>query len=173
MRIVLDLQNIQGPSKLRGIGRNAFALAQAMISIATEDEFYIILNKQFPEHIEQIRYDFRSIIPQSNIKIFDVPLGCTFNEGNYARIAAAELLRENFILNLKPDIIHIGSGLLESGPSIPGICSVGKLSSTKITVAATLHDFIPMTDPFLYLPDNNCKSLYKQRLDYISKTDLI
>ncbi|MCL2625731.1 MAG: glycosyltransferase [Cystobacterineae bacterium] len=172
MRIVVDLQSIQGPSRFRGIGRYSFELIKALIAVAADDEVLIFLNNQLPEYINEIRYDFRTLLPQSNIKIFESLPGCTLQEGHPNRINAAEILREQFIIDLQPDVVLIPS-ILDTSSTRSCICSVGRLADKNFPVAVVLYDLIPLYDINRYLPTELDQISYRKRLEGLVKADLL
>ena len=61
---------------------------------------------------------------------------------------AAELLREKFLADLRPDIVHVST--LFEGIHNEVVASVGRLNTTPPT-AVTLYDLMPMLRPESYL----------------------
>ena len=110
MRIVIDLQGAQSESRYRGIGRYSLALALEMVRQRGEHEILIVLSGLFPETILPIQDAFKNLLPIENILIWHAP-GPVFALGwnNTKRRHQAELIREQFLVNLKPDIVHITS----------------------------------------------------------------
>jgi hypothetical protein len=70
MRIVLDLQSCQSPSRLRGIGRYSMALAKSLVRRATDHEVVVALNGALADTIDGIRAEFDgkaySVVPGSS-----------------------------------------------------------------------------------------------------------
>ena len=110
MRIVIDLQGAQGDSRSRGIGRYSLSLAQAMVRNRGNHEVIIALNGLFPDSIEPIRAAFDGLLSQDNIRVWHAtgPVN-PLDPANKWRRQAAELVREAFLANLFPDIVHITS----------------------------------------------------------------
>ena len=93
------------------------------------------------------------------------------NSVNKYRRESAELLREDFIESLNPDVIHIGS--LFEGYLDDAIISLGKLDSST-PVSITLHDLIPLVNPEQFFSDNpGFSSFYNSKLKLIGQAELI
>ncbi|EHL32852.1 glycosyltransferase family protein [Legionella drancourtii] len=109
MRIVIDLQGAQTESRNRGIGRYSTALTQAIVRNAKEHEIFIVVNLQLPA-INDIRLAFKDVLPPERIVAFDVPKNLSWEvPENSSRRKVAELIRENFLVDLNPDLILITS----------------------------------------------------------------
>lgn len=110
MRIVIDMQGAQTASRIRGIGRYTLSLTQAIVRNRGRHEIIIALNGLFPDTIEPIRAAFHSLLPQENIRVWYVPgpvREC--DPGNIWRREVAERIREAFLENLQPDVVHVSS----------------------------------------------------------------
>ena len=171
MRIVIDLQGAQGDSRHRGIGRYSLSLAQAMVRNRGNHEIIIALNGMFPDTIEPIRAVFDGLLPQENIRVWQAagpvhPL----DPANTWRRNTAELIREAFLVNLQPDILHITS--LFEGYGDDAVHSIG-LAPTSIPTAITLYDLIPLMQSDIYLkPNPTYEKFYKDKLAYLRQADL-
>ena len=109
MRLLFDLQSCQTESRLRGIGRYSLGLTQALLAQAEHHEVWILLNRQLPA-VEELRFLFKDVVPQERIFVFDVPAHSSWNESNNSwRRSVAELIREQVIQRINPDVIHISS----------------------------------------------------------------
>lgn len=171
MKIIIDLQSLQGISCNRGIGRYSFSLTKELVRQASNHEVYLLLNSNLPKQIEAIRRSFDSLIPQDRIKIFDVPQKISGHDfANTWRIKAAEKIREHFINNLSPDIVFITSpfeGWIDDAP-----ISIGELQSNHLTTA-TLYDLIPFIYPDLYIKDFAAPNFFFQKMQYLKKSNLL
>jgi glycosyltransferase involved in cell wall biosynthesis len=145
MRIVIDMQGAQTESRFRGIGRYTSSLVKAIIENQGAHEIVIVLSSQFPETIQSIRNFLYGLLPQRNIIVWYAP-GPTFEADarNKLRKDCAELLYENFIALLMPDVLLITS--LFEGIGDNAISSVGKLE-IPIPTACILYDLIPLISP--------------------------
>jgi O-antigen biosynthesis alpha-1,2-mannosyltransferase len=113
MRIVLDLQGAQSDSRFRGIGRYSLALAEAIAREPGEHDVWVALSGRFPDSIEPLRATFANLIAPEHIRVFELPGPVAeYEPSNAWRMQAAELLRENFLADLRPDMVHV-STLLE------------------------------------------------------------
>ncbi len=155
MRIVIDLQSCQSGSSLGGIGRYSLELAKAMVTNASTDEFIVVLNNRNDASIHKIRAEFKNILPQNDIRIFDIPTGCSFFHKDPATIAAAQAIRETFIANLNPDAVHLTSHFEGLGDEV-----VTSIPHSGPPVAVTLYDLIPFVQQKTYLTDKVAKEHY-------------
>jgi glycosyltransferase involved in cell wall biosynthesis len=172
MRIVLDLQGTQSEtSRSRGIGRYSLALAEAIARQSGQHEVWLVLNGRFPDSIEPLRAQFAHLIPPKQIRIFELP-GPVAEEdsANSWRRQAAELLREKFLTDLCPDVVHVST--LFEGHGNEVVTSVGRLDATLPT-AFTLYDLIPLLRPETYLRDPAFKRLYLRRSQSLKRADLL
>jgi len=172
MRIVIDLQGAQSSgSRNRGIGRYTMSLAQAIIRNRGEHEMIIALNGLFADTIEPIRATFDNLLPQENIRVWDVPGPvCHIDPANNWRRKTAELVREAFLASLQPDIVHFTS--LFEGLEDDAVTSIGLLTRI-IPTAVTLYDLIPLINRSPYLDKPVIESWYENKLDQIRRAELL
>ncbi len=171
MRIVLDLQGTQSGSRFRGIGRYSLGLAKAIAREAHQHEVWIALNARVPDSIEPIRVAFTDLIPPERIRVFDVPGPVAErNLANVWRMQVAELLREKFLADLRPDVVHIST--LFDGLVDEAVASVGRLD-TAVPAAVTLYDLIPFLRPETHLAEPADKRSYLRRLQSLKRADLL
>ncbi|PSR17070.1 glycosyl transferase family 1 [filamentous cyanobacterium CCP3] len=172
MRIVIDLQGAQSTgSRNRGIGRYSLALAQAIARNSDEHEVIIVLNGLFPDTIKPIRDSFNGLIPQENIYVWESSYPVhMLNSSNDWRRESAQLIREFFLVSLKPDIIYVTS-LFEGGGD-DAVTSIGLLNH-RVPTAVTLFDLIPLIQKDKYLPSEEAKSWYFQKLDYLRNANIL
>jgi glycosyltransferase involved in cell wall biosynthesis len=135
MRILIDLQACQTPSRNRGIGRLSLALARAMASIGNHHEFWLLLNEAFPETIPDIHREFDTLISRERIAVFAA--GRRRSNWNFFRSRPQSQLstRDEAIAAIAPDVIHIAS-FFDSGES--------PIRGDEIPTAVTLYDLIPL-----------------------------
>nr|WP_281720265.1 glycosyltransferase family 1 protein [Nitrosomonas nitrosa] len=171
MRIVIDMQGAQGESRHRGIGRYSTALAQAMVRNCGNHEILLALNGLFPETIEPIRAAFDGLISQDNIRVWHaVQPVKPLDSANTWRRHAVELIREAFLVSLKPDIVHISS--LFEGFGDDAVHSIGLCQAPFLT-AVTLYDLIPLIQSKTYLKPNPIyEAFYREKIDYLKRADL-
>ena len=168
MRIVIDMQGVQTDSRFRGIGRYTLAFAQAVVRNKEAHEVILALSGLFPDTIEPIRAAFDGLLPQSNIRVWQVPGPVREAEvGNDARRGTAELLREAFLASLQPDVIHITS--LFEGYVDNAVTSIGLLDDST-PVSVILYDLIPLQNPDQYLKSNlQYEQYYLRKIESLRK----
>jgi glycosyltransferase involved in cell wall biosynthesis len=165
MRIVLDLQGAQTASRFRGIGRYTLSLAKAIVANSAGHDVLIALSGLFPETIEPIRAAFDPILPQDNIRIWFAPSQVAVVTGDALRRQIAERIREAFLANLQPDIVHVSS--LFEGFGDDAVTSIGVFA--PLPTAITLYDLIPLT---LTVPHPAFAEYYARKLEFFRRADL-
>ena len=172
MRIVLDLQGAQSISRFRGIGRYSLSLALAIVRNRGEHQVFIVLNGIYEDTIEPIRKLFAPFLPNEQIRIWYAPGPIAEDrQKTDLRREAAEYIREAFIAQLNPDIIHLSS-LFE------GFCDNAATSINKwhsdVPVSATFYDLIPYVNPKEYLDSHPIyKKHYLRKFNYLKKASLL
>jgi len=171
MRIVIDLQGAQTQSRFRGIGRYSLSLAQAMARQAGDHEVWICLNASYVETIAPIRAAFDSLVSPARICIFETPLPVAWHQpANMWRLRAAEMIREAFLANLQPDVVHISS--LFEGGSEDATISVEALN-LGLSTAVTLYDLIPLLNQDAYLGADLVRRWYKDKIASLKRSHLM
>lgn len=172
MRIVIDLQGAQTESRLRGIGRYSIALATAIVRHRRDHEVLIALNGLYPETIEPIRAAFQGLLPEQSIRIWSAPGPVSaLDPANNWRRSAAEIIREEFLQSLHPDIVHVSSPL--EGIHDDAIYSVGRFAQRMLT-AATFYDAIPLIQKKIYLDHSPMlTSAYLEKLEHLKRAELL
>lgn len=168
MRIVIDLQGAQSASRYRGIGRYTLELAKEMVRQRGEHEILIVLNGLFSETIIPIQDAFKNILPIENILIWHAS-GPVFESGwNDTKCRhQAELIRERFLVSLKPDIVHITNPIADNA-----VHSIG-FSPSHLLTAVTSYDFIPLIYKNIYLtPNPKFELLYREKLEHLNRAHL-
>ncbi|MBU3584132.1 glycosyltransferase family 4 protein [Polynucleobacter sp. 15G-AUS-farblos] len=172
MRIVIDLQGAQSSSRFRGIGRYSLSLAKAIAQNAGDHEVLLVLNGLFRETIKPIREAFSGILPSENIHIWYAP-GPTkeCNPGTQNLRESAELIREAFIANLNPDVLHISS--MFEGYGDNAITSIGRVDY-NYPISISFYDLIPFLNPKEYLePNKNYANYYLRKLNDLKKANCL
>ncbi|AEC21711.1 mannosyltransferase [Pusillimonas sp. T7-7] len=172
MRIVIDMQGAQSPgSRTRGIGRYTLSLAQAIVRNSGSHEVLLALNGAFADTIEPIRGAFNDLLPQKNIRVWQLsgPVD-QLDDNNNTRRRAAELAREAFLLSLTPDVVHISS--IFEGCGDNSVTSIGEFSS-GVPTAVTLFDLIPYIYRKPYLVHPPVELWYERKLDQLRRANLV
>jgi glycosyltransferase involved in cell wall biosynthesis len=172
MRIVVDLQAAQGPSRHRGIGRYAMALTQSLArNNGGGHEIIVALNGLLADTIDPIRAALTDVIPQENFLIWTAPGPVNAADpSNDARRHAAELMREAALASVNPDYV-IATSLFE-GFAEEIVTSVGSLGSS-VPTAAVLYDLIPLIHKQVYLPNPLIERWYENKLAHLRNADLL
>lgn len=171
MRIVIDLQGAQSESRFRGIGRYSLALALAMARNAGEHDIWLVLNGALGAAIDDIRRAFDGLIPQGQIRVFDIVTPVAeMAAGNDARHRAATMLREYFIAQLRPDAVLVTS--LFEGYVDDAVTSVGTFDA-RAMIAVVLYDLIPFLNPAAYLGSPAQQHYYESKIASLRKAGLL
>jgi glycosyltransferase involved in cell wall biosynthesis len=171
MRLVIDLQGAQASNRHRGIGRYSLSLAQGLVRSRDDHEVLIALNGLFADTIEPIRAAFEGLLPKENIRVWTAPAPVSgVDTANDARRQTAELLREQFLASLSPDIVLVTS--LFEGLGDDAVTSVGALSR-QVPTAAVLYDLIPLIHRDIYLSNPLVNRWYENKLDHLRRADLL
>lgn len=170
MRIVVDLQACQTESRSRGIGRYSMALAKAMVRQDRGHETWIALSNSFEGTIEPIRSTFDGLMPQERIVVFQLPGSVAETDlGNSWRCRAGEKIRESFLANLAPDVLHVAS--VFEGLHDDAVTSVRP--NGGFNTAVTLYDLIPLLRQEMYLADPCAREWYFRKLQALKNAGLL
>ncbi|MCG2784200.1 MAG: glycosyltransferase [Anaerolineae bacterium] len=170
MRILIDLQGAQTESRFRGIGRYSMALTEQIVQQADSHDVWVVLNNNFPETLDTIKSNFNGLVHQSQILTFSALAPVTNSAQNTWRVQTAQLLREAFLANLKPDIVYVTS--LIEGFIDDAVTSVG-LWETPGKTAVTLYDLIPLLNRDTYLIDQQTKNRYYEKIEFLKRADIL
>lgn len=171
MRIVVDLQACQSlPHRERGIGRYAMAFTKALLRNAADDEVWIALNGEIDGTIDLVRGALSGLTDDDHVVVWRaLPHTAEKDASNRWRTAAANLVRNEFIAQLKPDVVHLSS--LFEGYVDDVTCAVGPGQSYVTSVS--LYDLIPLEMPDMYLTDPGLRNWYMGRTEQLKNIDLI
>jgi glycosyltransferase involved in cell wall biosynthesis len=171
VRIVLDLQAGQTiGSRHRGIGRYSMALARAMVEQAGHHEIHIGASQAFADALEDMRGAFPEIASAGRFRVWQppMPVGEAWPDNRW-RMRAAELIREAWLREARPDVIHICS--LFEGFSDDAVTSVPDPGACA--TAVTLYDLIPYVNQERYLSNTPVREWYLRKLEHLRKADLL
>lgn len=168
-KIVIDIQGFQSESKYRGIGRYSLGFTKSIIKSANSNEVILLANGLLIDDLDQLYKEFEAILPRKNIRIFDVPGPVRkSNLLNEDLGKVAELIREEFIKRLNPDVVHITS--LFEGYIDDAITSIGLLNYS-IPVTTTVYDLIPLVNEEIYLEKNPIyRKFYLNKIKFLQKS---
>ncbi|MFL1490567.1 glycosyltransferase family 4 protein [Pseudomonas antarctica] len=166
MRLVIDLQGAQSESRFRGIGRYSLSLALAMAKNAGDHEIWVVLNGRMPDSISDIRDAFSTLVPKERIRIFDVPDDLS----SAWVLRASEIVREEFIGSLEPDVVLISSLFEDPGA---GVVTSVHASANKYKTAVVLYDLIPLLNKDVYLPTQALRDYYNKKIGWLERADAL
>lgn len=171
MRILIDLQGTQTESRFRGIGRYSLAFAQALARNAAGHEVWLALNAAFPDGVDAIRHSFVGLIPQTRMRLFDIPQPVAEQDAaNAWRARAATSLRGDFVRNLRPDVVVVTS--LFEGWLDDAAVAVGDIDDAART-AVILYDLIPWLDPDTHLAAPGQRAWFERKLASLRQAGLL
>lgn len=100
MRIVFDLDgaypDCEGPLSY------SLNLAKGVIACGGDQDVYLVLDGRLRKLIEKIRDDFRSLLPQDNIRVWFAP---EVGDGHSCS-RVRDVVHEAVLVSLEPDVIH-------------------------------------------------------------------
>lgn len=169
IKIVIDLQGAQSKaSRNRGVGRYIIELLKEFMPIAKQHEILLFVNSSYSESIEEIKQIFNS----KNIVIWNQEnKNVSGLYGDDETRKQQEIEREQFILNLNPDIVWVPN--LQEGESENCVTSVKKISS-KVIWVSTIYDLIPlMCENKSYLENEKSKKWYYEKINHVKNSDYI
>lgn len=171
MRVVIDLQACQSaPHRNRGIGRYSMALTKALLRNAVDDEIWVALNGEVAGTVEPIRAALSGLIDDRRIVVWrSVADTALAQPTNQWRHAAAMQVRDAFLAQIKPDVVHVSS--LFEGYHDDVVTSVPTDGSYLTSVS--LYDLIPLALAETYLVDQRLREWYMGRLEELKRADLI
>lgn len=171
MRIVIDMQGWQASNRQRGIGRYAFALAEAIIRQRGENEILLAVNGALPGSADPLLEAFLRTLSRENICVWFPPTPVQhMDPSNDWRRMSAELLYESFLTSLKPDMVLITS--LFEGLGDDAVTSIGGPDCRPPT-AVVLYDLIPLINRSIYLGNSSVARWYDDKLAYLQRADLL
>jgi len=172
MRLLLDMQACQtSGSRFRGIGRYSMALTKAMINRAQGHEVWVALNGAFPDSVKAIKEELKDMLPGDRIRVWSVPGPVAAGNPCHAwNRRAAETLREAYLHDLKPDLVHVSS--LFEGLGDDAVTSVGQ-GMLSPPAAVTLFDLIPLINQGTYLTNPLVKEWYFDKVASLRRAKLL
>ncbi len=170
-RYVLDLQSLQTESRFRGIGRYSLNLTEAMARAAGDTDLWILLCGLVPDAVESVRSRFDQLVPQERIKVFDAPGPVKEIEArNVPRARMAEILREQFVAGLNPDLIYVTS-LFEG--FIDEVVTSVNATEVATPTAVTLYDLIPLLRQEQFLGEPLVRNWYFRKIQSLKRAELL
>jgi glycosyltransferase involved in cell wall biosynthesis len=172
MRIVIDMQGAQSESRFRGIGRYSLEFAKSVARNRNSHDVILALNGALPDSIAGIRKEFSDLLPRDCIRVWSPPSGLAHGDPSRSTDRhIAQVLREQFLLSLNPDIVHVTS--LFEGYLDDAVTGIG-WDNAAVPVSSHCYDLIPMLNPEIFLdPSPGFKDFYESKLATLQKASLI
>jgi len=131
-------------------------------------DIWIALNAAFPDSIEELQNNFKSLVPSDRIVTWEAPAQIShFDPPTSWRQRTAEIVRESFLASLKPDAVHLSS-LFETGNVIT---SIGAFTN-RYSTAVTQYDLIPLIYSNEYLRHPAEQAWYQYKLGHLRRAGL-
>ncbi|MCS3903568.1 glycosyltransferase involved in cell wall biosynthesis [Methylohalomonas lacus] len=171
MRLLIDLQLSQTTINEGGKSELSLDLAQSLAEQSGTHEIWLLLNEALPDAAQKVRSRFSESVPGERIRTFDPPQPLNEVEpGNAWRVRAGELLREQYIININPDVIFVPS--VFSGYRDDVVVSVGHLAYANRT-AVFVQDSEDPVCANLTIEDAAERDYYYRRLQSLKNAGLI
>ena len=144
-------------------------LLEAIAREANQHEILLYAERSVSRVDRSTACRFANLVPAERIRVFELPGPVAeVNVTNSWRMQAAELLREKFLADLRPDVVHLSTTLEGWGNEV--VVSVGRLNS-RVPTAATLYDLIPLFSPETYLCNSAAKRSYLRHAQSLKRAD--
>lgn len=168
----MDLQGLQNGSRDRGIGRYVGALARGLLRNAGSHDIHFILNGLFADQVEPVITSFDDFATRDKFHIFEgVGPTAALHDPDRWRHAASHIAYENFVANLNPDVLLIGS-LFEGGAD-NSVVTVPPAECRSYRAVAILYDLIPLLNPDEHLGSNGARRWYFGKVEQARNADLL
>ena len=149
MRLLLDLQGVQGAARHAGLGRYSLELARALVRGRGAHEVQLLLNTRLVDSAARLAEEFAPVLGHHAIRRWQAPEGSAAGSNPQApRRRLAEQIRAQAIADAAPDILHLGS-VFEGWRH--DVVTTWPAELERPAIAATVHDLIPLTLRDMYL----------------------
>jgi glycosyltransferase involved in cell wall biosynthesis len=165
MKLLLDVQCLRNRNPRTGIERYAMELSKAIVRNSGDHELWITTGPHAADTAERI---FGKYIPGSRMVRLALPVPAPESTSvTKLRARAAEWMREAFIADLAPDVVHLTSLIWDDA-----VTSINAFESGPIT-AVTHYDLIPLLHPEHYLAADWERESYQRKIRSLSNADLL
>ena len=149
------------------------SLARAMIRQGGKHDIHAVVSHSYEDGVEELQNKFPDLPRSANFQIWQLPFSGTPRPNGHWRRGAAELLREHWFLQLKPDVILCS---LLTGTADAGVLSTLRLAS--VPTAITLHELLPSLNPDTHVSaptvsDPSVQARWALRMEQLRETDLV
>jgi len=113
---------------------------------------------------------FDGLVPEERVVVWTAPGAVAhLDSPNRWRIMTGELVREAFLAELRPDVVHLSS--LFEGLGDDTLTSIDSFANISPT-AVTLYDLIPLIQPDEHLKEAVVASWYQRKVDHLRRAQL-
>lgn len=168
MKILIDLQGVQGGSRFRGIGKYTIELIKSVVRANSLHDIKILLTSGESESIAYIKEQLNGFVSEDSIYVTYVrtPLKYVLPDAG-VNIKASALARCAHIRQIDPDIVLVASHFEGYGDNV--ITDTLTLANEYPHVTI-MYDLIPAMNPKLYLePDKRFTEFYLGKLNDLYK----
>lgn len=172
MRIALNLQACQTSSRLRGIGRYAFELTDALVARAPSSLDYVIsLDGTYPDEAAALEAAWAGRVAPAQFARFHYPRPVDAQGAltDFLRPAAEALIVQAHA-QLAADLVHVHSLFEGFADPAAGIGGIADLPGGVASV--TLYDLIPLVYPATFVGDAQHRRWYHRKLSQLKRFDV-
>ncbi|WP_296556940.1 glycosyltransferase family 1 protein [Pigmentiphaga sp.] len=158
-------------SRHRGVGRYTVNLAKALVTNCRGHEILLAMNGYFVDATRDLREGFSGLLPERALRVWQQRYEfCGAEPSTYGRKQMAEIIRQEFINSLRPDVLLCPN--LQEGFFEPAVTSLAGLDST-ITRCTTLHDVTPLMEAQRYLADHVNRAWYSEKIEDVRQSEFV
>ncbi len=174
MRVVVDLRAFQAlAAPHRGADHYGVSLADAIIRHPGTHDIHVVVSHLCEDAIEELQNKVPDLVRSVNFRVWQLPFSGTPGPNGHWRRGVGELLREQWVLRLKPDVVlcSLLTGTTDAGPA-------SKLRLASVPTATTLHELFPSLNRDTHVPDPSDSDLsvqahWTRRLEQLRETALV
>jgi len=172
MRVLVDLQGMQNGSRLRGIGRYVSSLTAGLQRLPAGQrlELTFLVSELFDEHIGEVATALDAAgRPVALARFAGVGPVAELDRDNAWRRHASELLYQDFVARIDPDVLLLGSVM--EGAADNSIAAFPPREQRNYAVCSILYDLIPLLNPEEHLRSGAQQRWYARRIDLLTASD--
>lgn len=168
MRLLLDLQAIQGGARHRGLGRYSLELAASISRRPEVNDVAILLNGGLGgSSLVEDRATLARRIPNARVVVFEAPWPWHGDWRNAELRHRAEAVRLSCIQSCDPEAIIVCSPF-----SLPNQTVLSVPARDRPFTAVVTYDFLPLTDQDSLLPEAD-RPWFAERMESLTRSDLL
>jgi glycosyltransferase involved in cell wall biosynthesis len=171
MKLWVDGQALQSPSRFRGIGRYVIELLRAISCRPDAPDMHISFNLAMSESLDQARDRVLDFIPRENIHTWhSISLNGEAVDGYLDKHRLSEAVLAYHVARIAPDVA-LSASPLEGGNDrcVPLLSKHGQ----DIRTAGIFYDAIPLRFPDIYLGDGPPLDYFMRRIEAYREFDAI